>query len=1247
MNPPSPELNPPKPVERPAGRSDWRLFVALVFALGLLSPMASGAVDTTIAELNRLIAQFGPVPGEIADPLPQAQADADQAATGIVLSDGQTNTPTPTHANQFAFETPEPNADGDDVGVGLPLGTLQANGKIDVPTGASPSPLFGAQPFTQQMGRFEEFGEVPLGGPSPAGPTFPLPASPQGYVPGPAIDQFLTTYMQPDIANPFPYPTRWANDPDNPDPANAAAGIGTQENPWKSVVEGYLGRPLITPPAEGRPPGEDWAHQRWEEFFPTRYTVTAQSGARDNSGLRDPFQGHEYRFGEFGPGLDGISGTADDGLYHVTFAADGFPALTLVGSTIGFPCRFHPLMPDQLQEALWTFDGTFPPKLLQTRYGEPILMRHYNALPIDPAANRGFGSHTISTHEHNGHNPAESDGYTQAFFFSGQYSDYHWPMILAGYDSINTAATDPRAGTPDDQGGIKNIPGNWRETMSTHWFHDHMLDFTAQNVYKGNAAMMNYYSAVDRGNEAIDDGVNLRLPSGTALDWGNRDYDVNLVIADKAWDNEGQLWFNIFNLDGMLGDHLLTNWLYKPYLDVRARRYRLRILNGAVARYYRIALVEQVEGAAGELPGPPGSGTSYNRIPFHMIANDGNIMEHAVYFDGNKTVGGLTNRKGILPTLAIAERYDIIVDFAQFVPGTKLYMVNLLEHFNGRRPEREIPLADVLDGTYAPAVRNGRNTTDTAVTKFLEFRVEAYDGVDLSMNPAEFVEGGRKMIPLPGFTQEELDNARHRTFEFARSSGTDSAPWTIKTDGGAGYNMDPRRLSAAPNQGLDGAGEVEIWHLKGAGGWSHPIHVHFEEGQILKRGGVDPPDWEQWARKDVYRIGRMDDSSSTVEFAIRFREFLGSYMEHCHNTQHEDHAMLLRWDIESPGQVRVMPTPMPTWDGVGYVPSYALPTFRTGNLSARTTPPAPATDVTAAVPGLPPIVAADPVSIVEMPSPVNDASPVIAEDPVSIAEVPTPTDEVVAPSEPISESPRFVMASGVADSRGRIRISGSVAPGQEIESSVAGVVCRTRASGAYRCSGHGLSPGEHVEIQSTSEIGNLEAGASVLGTGRVNDAGWVRISGRVDTGTAISASEEGVSCRTRSFGWFTCWGRQLNPGATITVQAQQAPPVVDTGSNPGGSSTPGVDAPSAESSDENAGSQVVALLDPSEIEAEDFVLREQADFRGRVRIRGDVASGEEVHADDPRVTCTTSALGSFLCLGRDLESLQWVTIRKQ
>ena len=900
----------------------------------------------------------GPNSGFIAEDLPQAEVDRVMATVGDELSDGMNNTPEPVHANQFAFESDEINASGHETGANLNLDPLQNNGGLDIPTGAAPSPLFGAEPFTQNMLRFEEFGGAALGEyhESVKGDPLPYPSSADGYPDWNKLDAFLGQYLGESdgytypypAAYPYPYPTRWANDPDNPDPNLAARGRYTEENPWKVMIEDYLSeggkeRKLITPPAEGRPPGEEWAHQRWDDFYPQNYFTTVQTGARDNGGVRDILQRHSYTAGEFGKG----------GLYNTVYTSEDGGA-PLMGSTKGLPVQFHPKMPVQDPTALWTWDGTLPPKLLLARYGEPVMMRHYNALPVDPVANFGFGSHTLSTHEHNGHNPAESDGYAQAFFFPGQYWDYRWPMTLAGTDTINTDKSDPRAGSPDGNGGITNVPGNWRETMSTHWFHDHMLDFTATNVYKGNAAMFNMYSALDRGREpasaaeakgdpanpgygchyANPENVNLCLPSGSDLDWANRDYDVNLFLKGIAWDTDGQLWFNIFNTDGMLGDRMVINWLFKPYLDVRARRYRFRILNGAVSRYMKLAIVEKVEGDGGELAGPPGSDSSYNRVPFYMVANDGNLMEHAVYFDGKKTVNGYTNRKGILPTQSIAERYDIVVDFAGFDPGAKLYMVNLLEHKNGRRPHREIPLADVLDGTYGPLVKNGRNTTDTTVTKFLEFRVQAYDGVDRSMDPADYVEGGMKMIPMPGFTKDELDNALHRTFEFGRSNGTDGAPWTIKTDGGAGYNMDPRRLSAAPNHGEDGTGNVEIWHLKSGGGWSHPVHVHFEEGQILKRGGEDPPEWEKWGRKDVYRIGRMDDSSLTVDFAIRFREFMGSYMEHCHNTQHEDHAMLLRWDIEKPGQVRVMPTPMPTWDGVGYVPSYALPTFRTGDLDA-------------------------------------------------------------------------------------------------------------------------------------------------------------------------------------------------------------------------------------------------------------------------------------------------------------------------
>jgi FtsP/CotA-like multicopper oxidase with cupredoxin domain len=443
--------------------------------------------------------------------------------------------------------------------------------------------------------------------------------------------------------------------------------------------------------------------------------------------------------------------------------------------------------------------------------------------------------------------------------------------------------------------------------MSTHWFHDHMLDFTAQNVYKGSVAMMNYYSALDRGNESIDDGVNLRLPSGSALDWGNRDYDVNLLLAEKAWDSEGQLWFNPFNVKGFVGDVMTVNWLYKPYMDVRARRYRLRMLNGSVSRYFKLALVDE----------------SGSPVPFHMVANDGNIMEHTVLF-----------ASGELPTMGVAERYDIIIDFSNFEDGDKLYLVNTLQHKNGQVTDVPIALTDIIDGTYQPRMEYDEGgepvrwvNGDPVVGKFLEFRVHEYDGVDRSLNPVDYVAGRGKMIPLQRPTEEELANAIHRSFEFERQP-TDDKPWVIETDGGKGFGMDPRRLSAAPTKN---SGDLEVWRIVNSGTWSHPVHIHFEEGIILRRNGEPPPEWERWARKDVYRLGPQPDSGSIVEIALRFREFAGTYMEHCHNTQHEDHAMLLRWDVEHPGQVKLMPTPIPSWDGVGYVDTHALPTYKTGD----------------------------------------------------------------------------------------------------------------------------------------------------------------------------------------------------------------------------------------------------------------------------------------------------------------------------
>jgi manganese oxidase len=821
--------------------------------------------------------------------------------------------------------------------VAFPFATVAWRGTSDIPTEGTPSPLFNAQPFTQELMLFEEFG--PKAMPTAADPNFsPLP-QPQNAQSGPVPTDLEAFLAQPGVA---PFPTRLSNVIDT--------------NPWKGPIEAFLNHKLVPPtdvngnatgvagPAEGRPSGEFWAHQSWTEFQPQKFYKTAQGGARTNGGFRDALQRHQYKLGEFGPG----------GLYHAV-------AGVLQGTTQGVKVQIHPNMPVQNPNSVWTWDGTLPPKLLQVRYGEPTMMRHYNTLPIDETANNGFGRHTITTHEHNGHSPGESDGVAGAFFFPGEFYDYLWPVQYAGFSNnnnsagaINFAATEPKAAMPCEAGeafpvlvngvlttrsctnGTIMLPGDWRETMSTHWFHDHMVDFTSQNVYKGNAVMMNYYSALDRGNEAINDGANLRFPSGTALNWGNRDYDMNLVLADKATDQKGQLLMNTLQHNGFLGDMFTVNWQYKPFIDVRARSYRFRILNGSVSRIMCLAMVQEVNGTGGEIQGPVGSNLSYNRVPFHMIANDGNILEHAVAFDGKHDLmhdGKPEIWKGQLPSQGIAERDDIIVNFAQngIQPGDKVYFVNVMEHQDGKGSKSKVPLADILSGRYNPTVQGGRWINgDPGVGKFLELRVQSYTGTDQSMNPANFEPGGQQMLPLPivrGATTVDttvngvpVKNAVHHSFDFTHSGGQDGHGeniWQIKADGGQSLSMDVHRIQAIEN------GDLQVWSIHGTGGWTHPVHIHFEEGILLSRGGKAPPEWERWGKKDMYRVGPENDSSGVIEMAYRARDFLGEYVEHCHNTMHEDHAMLLRWDSNKKNAV-LADTPLPTFDGVYFDPSFPL-----------------------------------------------------------------------------------------------------------------------------------------------------------------------------------------------------------------------------------------------------------------------------------------------------------------------------------
>ena len=604
-------------------------------------------------------------------------------------------------------------------------------------------------------------------------------------------------------------------------------------------------------PAEGRPPFEYFEHQRWLEYFPKVGYVLSLGQIVDNT-------------------------------------------------------RFHPRMAPQGPNQIWTFGagplgtrGTFPPPLIKARYGEPVLTRIYNSLPVDRHENGGFGRHEPAIHNHNAHNGSASDGASNAHFFPGQFYDYHWGMTLARADTKNRRATNPKASGPDGNGGLVNVPGDFRELQGTLWFHDHRFFFTAENVYKGYLGMLNYYSGPDRGHEGLDDGVNLRLPSGTLLDWGNIDFDVNLIIADWATDPDGQYFFDIFNTDGFLGDRLHVNFAYAPYFEVLPRKYRFRILNGCMSRWIKLALLNSND----------------KKVPFQFIANDGNFLVNPITMNQLDIQGS-------------AERFDIVVDFSQFQVGERLELVNLLAHQDGRGPDRKISIRDM---------RRGDTRDDPAVAPVMQFRiVDRVESVDV---PGVFHKAGdvdrshvpsklTKPIPI-------VEPVRTRHVEWTRGGGSDpkdgcipecgeereAFPWTVKVNGESAHSLNANRISML----VPRPGETEHWTMEnGGGGWDHPIHLHFEEGVTISRGDRRVPKHERRARKDTWKLGE----GGQVTFQVTFGEFGGAYVNHCHNTVHEDFAMLLRYDIlkdDDSVHASIIPTPNPTPDGVEYLTPEILP----------------------------------------------------------------------------------------------------------------------------------------------------------------------------------------------------------------------------------------------------------------------------------------------------------------------------------
>jgi FtsP/CotA-like multicopper oxidase with cupredoxin domain len=230
-----------------------------------------------------------------------------------------------------------------------------------------------------------------------------------------------------------------------------------------------------------------------------------------------------------------------------------------------------------------------------------------------------------------------------------------------------------------------------------------------------------------------------------------------------------------------------------------------------------------------------------NGDPMTLIATDGNLLPFPIPM-----------LEGI--EMCPAQRRDIIIDFSQYPIGTEIILENVMEQVNGKGPTgRILPHGSPL-------------------LKFIVDRDAVGPETDFSQVPANL-----RTMPAMDLATAQLNQ---RTFVFARTQGA----WTIN-----GEIFDGSVPRFTVKQGVP-----EIWTLKnGGGGWSHPIHIHLEEFRILQRnGGLPSP--SDVGRNDVVCLHENEE----VKIYIQFRTFTGRYVMHCHNLLHEDHAMMLRFDVE-------------------------------------------------------------------------------------------------------------------------------------------------------------------------------------------------------------------------------------------------------------------------------------------------------------------------------------------------------------
>ncbi len=273
---------------------------------------------------------------------------------------------------------------------------------------------------------------------------------------------------------------------------------------------------------------------------------------------------------------------------------------------------------------LWTYNGTWPGPTMRVKRGRPAQVTYTNNV-----------SQVTSIHNHGHMVPATSDGHPTDYIYPGFAKTYYYPN--------NQLAT-------------------------TLWYHDHAMDKTGEQVYRGLAGFYIIESQPGDADYTLQQG----LPSGN--------YDYPLVFQDRKFDANNQLVYGPLATsdvqNGWIGDTAFVNGLPVPTLKVEPRKYRFRLLNGSNARMYFLKLLN------GTAP-----------VTVQQVGSDGGLLPARV--DRTMTY------------FAPGERLEVVIDFTSYAGRTLQFKNYTTEGGNKLDALADIMRFDVslpLAGADTPAV---------------------------------------------------------------------------------------------------------------------------------------------------------------------------------------------------------------------------------------------------------------------------------------------------------------------------------------------------------------------------------------------------------------------------------------------------------------------------------------------------------------------------------------------------------------